>query len=198
MVAGIILAGGESRRMGRPKALLPINGETFIERIVSAFAQSRVGKIVVVLGHEPEPIREKLVTLPVKVVLNPDYPKGQLSSLIVGLESLESTRREEAIEAAFVHLVDHPFITSALIDRMIESLLHSQKLIVVPTYKGKRGHPVLFSAKLFPELLRAPPDEGAKFVVHAHEADILEVQTEDEGVIVDIDTPEAYRSYVGE
>jgi len=81
---------------------------------------------------------------------------------------------------------------------MIDQLYASKKLIVVPSYQGKRGHPVLFSSSLFSELLNAPLDQGAKWVVHAHGGETLEIPTEDEGVIIDLDTPEEYRKRLGE
>jgi molybdenum cofactor cytidylyltransferase len=95
-----------------------------------------------------------------------------------------------------VHLVDHPYISSTLVDMMIERFYASNKLIVVPRCQGKRGHPVIFSRALFAELLNAPLDQGAKAVVNAHREETLEIETDDPGIAVDIDTPELYRQHV--
>ncbi|MBI4526219.1 MAG: nucleotidyltransferase family protein [Deltaproteobacteria bacterium] len=192
MIAAVVLSAGESSRMGRPKALLPIGDKTFIEAIVSALRETRVEKIVVVLGHNPDEIKSKIVHLPVEVLLNPNYTSGQLSSLIVAIRYLGN---EKDIEGVLVHLVDHPFLNPALVNHMIDRFEESKKLIVVPRYRGRRGHPVLFSRRLFAELLETPLDQGAKAVVHAHRDETLEIDAEEEGVIVDIDTPEEYRKY---
>lgn len=193
MIVGVVLSAGESRRMGSPKALLSIGGSVFIERIVSALEASQVGKIIVVLGHHAEEIKAKLGHLPITVVVNKDYAKGQLSSLIVAIRSLET----EKVDGALVHLVDHPFVNPTLTRQMIDRFYESKQLIVIPRFRGRRGHPVLFSSRLFSEILNAPLDQGAKSVVHAHRDETLEIETEDEGIIIDIDTPEEYRQHGG-
>jgi len=193
MIVAIVLSAGESSRMGQPKALLPIQGKIFLEKIVSALKETKVGEIIVVLGHDADEIKPKISHLPVTVVVNKDYARGQLSSLTLALGILDP----EKTEGALVHLVDHPFLNPALVDEMIDRFYESKKLIVVPRYRGRRGHPVIFSSRLFAELLGAPPDQGAKAVVRAHRDETLEIATEDRGVIVDIDTPEEYRQHVG-
>ena len=197
MIAAIVLSAGESSRMGRPKALLSLEGASFIERIVSVFNVSKVGKIVVVLGHHAKEIRPRIQQLPIDIVVNKDYARGQLSSLIVALQSLEAGISKEEVDGVFVHLVDHPYLNRSLIDDMIEKFYDSKKLIVVPRYRGQRGHPVLIGSRLFPELFSAPLDQGAKGVVRAHRDETLEIETEDRGVVIDIDTPEEYRKQLG-
>ena len=193
MIAAVVLAAGESRRMGRPKALLPIEGQTFIERIVAALGQAGLEKIFVVLGHNAENMAQKIAHLPVTVLINPDYPKGQLSSLQVALRYL---RADEDCHGILVHLVDHPYIDPRLVKLLTARFLESGKLIVVPRFDGKRGHPVIFARSLFGELLHAPLEQGAKAVVNAHRAETLEIDTTDEGITLDIDTPELYRQHV--
>ena len=193
MIVAVILSAGESSRMGRPKALLPIAGRTFIEKIVAALKASRVGKIIVVLGHNADEMKRRIEPLPVTILINPDYQLGQISSLQVAVRYLDE---DENCEGMLVHLVDHPYIDSALVDLIIERFHASKKLIVVPRYRGKRGHPVLFARRLFAELLAAPLDQGAKAVVNAHRNDTLEIDTEDEGVAIDIDTPDLFRQHV--
>ena len=196
MIVAVVLSAGESSRMGRPKALLPISGIPFIEEIVRALKGTKVDEIIVVVGHHAAEIQERIAHLPITVVVNEDYKKGQLSSLVAALRSLQSRTDSAKIDGLLVHLVDHPFISAPLVDEMIERFYQSRKLIVVPRCRGRRGHPVLFSRALFSELLRTPVDQGAKAVVHAHRDQTLEVETEYEGVTIDIDTPEEYRRYL--
>jgi len=192
MVVAVILAAGESRRMGRPKAFLPIEGQTFIERIVNVFKESKVEKILVVLGHNADETKNQISHLPVSVIVNEDYSKGQLSSLHAAVRSLSG----ESVDGIVVHLVDQPFVSTEVIDLIIDNFYSSKKLIVLPCYHGRRGHPVLFSKALFPELLNAPLDRGAKTVVHAHPAETLMIEVDDERVTVDLDTPEQYQRYI--
>lgn len=187
-IAGIILAAGESARMAQDKALLPWGQTTFLEHLLRQVKESRVGLVRVVLGANAEAVRKKIQFGTAEVVVNKDWQKGQLSSLLAALNSLP----RGMIEAALVCLVDHPAISSSLIHTLIEKLQKSGKLILIPTYRGRRGHPVIFSAKLFDELRKAPLEVGARAVVHKHAADILEVPTEEEGVILNINDPESY------
>ena len=196
MLAAVILAAGESSRMGSPKALLPISGMPFIEEIVRALKGTKVDEIIVVVGHHAAEIQERIAHLPITVVVNEDYKKGQLSSLVAAIRSLQSRTDSGKIDGLLVHLVDHPFISPPLVDEMIERFYQSKKLIVIPRCRGQRGHPVLFSRALFSELLSTPVDQGAKAVVHAHRDQTLEIETEYEGVTIDIDTPEEYRRYL--
>jgi molybdenum cofactor cytidylyltransferase len=196
MIVAVILSAGESSRMGRPKALLPVDGVRFIEKIVSALKSTDVENIVVVLGHKAEEMRQKISDLPVTILVNHDYKQGQLSSLQVAIRHLESSSEGSPVDGILVHLVDHPYISATLVDLMIDRFYETKKLIVVPRFQGRRGHPVIFARPLFSELLAAGPDQGAKPVVHAHHDDTLEIDTEDEGVLIDIDTPEEYRLHV--
>ena len=193
MIAAVVLAAGESSRMGRPKALLPIAGQTFIEKIVGALEHTSVGKIVVVLGHNAEEMKQRIKQLAVEILVNPEYRLGQLSSLHVAVRRLQS---DENCDGVLVHLVDHPYVNPDLVNLMAQRFFESGKLIVVPRHRGQRGHPVILSRKLFDELLNAPMDEGAKAVVNAHRDETLEIDTDDEGVTIDIDTPELYRQHV--
>ena len=193
MIAAVILSAGESSRMGRPKALLPIDGQTFIEKIVGALRQAGLENIVVILGHNAEAMRQKIAHLPVTLLVNPDYKAGQLSSLQVAVRHLAT---DENCRAMLVHLVDHPYIDAGLVNLLIRRFEDSRKPIAVPRFHGKRGHPVIFARSLFDELLNAPIDQGAKAVVNAHRNETVELDTEDEGITLDIDTPELYRQHV--
>jgi molybdenum cofactor cytidylyltransferase len=196
MIVAVVLSAGESSRMGRPKALLPVDGVRFIEKIVTALKSTRVAKIIAVLGHDADEMRRQIGDLPVTMVVNPNYKQGQLSSLVAAINSIQSSKDSASVDGILVHLVDHPYINPDLVNLMIDRFHETKKLIVVPRYQGRRGHPVIFSSALFAELLAAPPDQGAKTVVHAHRDETLEIDTEDEGVTIDIDTPEEYRKHV--
>ncbi len=179
--------------MGEPKALLPIDGQTFIERIVAALKRSGLERIIVVLGFDAEILRQKIAHLAVEVVVNPNYKQGQLSSLQAAVRHLES---DSSCDGMLVHLVDHPYIDPQLVGVMLRQFNESKKFIVVPRHHGKRGHPVIFARALFSELLNAPIAEGAKAVVNAHRDETLEIDTEDVGITLDIDTPELFRQHV--
>ncbi len=198
MIVGVVLSAGESSRMGRPKALLPIGGKSFIETIVGALRETRVAKILVVLGHHAEELQSRIEALPITILINSEYRLGQLSSLQMAVRHLMGLPDFTDVDGMLVHLVDHPYLNPVLVDRMIESFYASGKLIVLPRYQSRRGHPVLFSASLFRELLEAPLDQGAKAVVNRHRPDTLEIETDDPGVTIDIDTPDEYRHHVKE
>jgi len=187
-IAGIILAAGESARMGEDKALLPWGTTTFLGHLLRQVKDSPVGLVRVVLGANAETVQKRIPLGTAEVVVNRDWQKGQLSSLQAALDSLP----RGMVEAALVCLVDHPCITSSVIRQLIDNFLESEKLIVLPTYRGRRGHPVIFSAKLFDELRRAPLAVGARAVVRAHRNDILEVATDEEGVILNVNDKDAY------
>ena len=193
MIVAVVLSAGESSRMGRAKALLPIEGQTFIERIVGALKQGGIERIIVVLGFNAEEIRRQIIGLPVEILVNPDYKLGQLSSLQVALRHLDA---DKSCAATMVHLVDHPYIDPKLVKLMLQRFDQATHSIVVPRHQGKRGHPVIFSRALFGELLSAPLDQGAKAVVNAHRDDTLEIDVPDAGITLDIDTPELYRQHV--
>jgi len=193
VIVAVVLSAGESSRMGQPKALLPIDGETFIERIVAALKQTKVGKIIVILGHNARELQSKISHLPVEILINTDYKLGQLSSLQLAVRNLQP---DLDCDGMLVHLVDHPYLAPALVEEMIRRFYETKKRIIVPKFQGKRGHPVIFSNALFDEILSAPMEEGAKAVVNAHRAETLEIETEEEGIAVDIDTPELYQQHV--
>lgn len=190
MIAGIILAAGESSRMGRDKALLPLGRETFVERLIQVL-RGEVEPLVVVLGHHAEEIEKRLARVPyVEIVRNPNYPQGQLSSLQAALRAL----RNRPVAAALVCLVDHPAITKDVVRTVLERFRKQTSRIIIPTCNGRRGHPVLFSAELFQELLDAPLEEGARVVVRRHAAEVDLVETGEEGILLDVDRPVDYEA----
>lgn len=185
MIVAVILAAGESKRMGTPKPLIEMEGETFLQRLIRILESSKADDIVVVLGNKSEEIRKQTDLSRCKVVINKDYKKGQLSSLTKAILSIP----EEGVEGILVCLVDHPFISTSLIDQMIDAFYKADEQIIVPIYKGKRGHPVIFSQQLFPELLVASPEIGAREVVWNNPGLVLELETKEPGILKDIDYP---------
>lgn len=186
-IAGIILAAGASSRMGQDKALLRWGDKTFLEHLLAALRNAETDPVRVVLGANADEVQKKISLGAGEAVFNPDWQKGMLSSLIAGLNSLPTDA-----EAAVVCLVDHPCVSSTLIRALCENFRAGDKLIVVPTYRGRRGHPVLFSAALFDELRAAPLEVGARHVVRRHADDILEMPTEEEGVLLNTNDRAAY------
>jgi molybdenum cofactor cytidylyltransferase len=184
----IILAAGGSGRMGRQKALLTVHGKSFLRYLVDAFQASNAAKTVVVVGDERRVLEEHLSGSEALIALNDRFMEGQLSSIIKGLRTIETFHPD----AVLVHPVDHPLISSMLVNSIIDAFADSSAPIVLPVFNGRRGHPVLFSASLFDELMAAPPNVGARSVVWAHARDVREVETNEEGVVLDVDTPEEY------
>jgi molybdenum cofactor cytidylyltransferase len=189
MLAAVILSGGESRRMGSPKALLEFQGRPFLERLLDVARHPKIGVTRVVLGAAPDAILAKLRLDSSTVVFNPEWEKGQLSSIQAAIRSLPENRTDGML----LCLIDHPLITATLVDDLIHEFYASHKQIVIPVYKEKRGHPVIFSSKLYAELLTAPPETGARAIVWNHPEEVLEVATEEEGVILNLNDPHTFR-----
>ena len=143
-----------------------------------------------VLGYQPQVVIEAMPEIAPITVINPNYTLGQLSSLQVGLREVGER------DAIIMCLADHPFITTEVIDSLIAAFESSGAPIVVPTLGGRRGHPTLFARSTFQELLDAPLDQGARVVVQAHAEEVLEVPTEEAGILADIDTPEQYEVWL--
>jgi molybdenum cofactor cytidylyltransferase len=186
VLAAMILSAGASSRMGRPKALLPYREGTFLEHLIEVTRHPRISVTRVVLGAGAEVIRAIAKLEASVVVLNPDWEQGQLSSICAGIHSLEGIETDGIVLCP----VDHPLVSARLVSELIERFYEVRKSIVVPTYKGRRGHPAIFSSEMFGELLAAPADKGARAVVWTHSGDVLEVPTDEEGVVLNINDPD--------
>ena len=194
MLAAVILSGGESRRMGSPKALLPFRGKTFLEHLLATARNPQISPVLVVLGPHAEQIRKEVALDPANVVLNQDWQLGQLSSIQAAVRHLAP---REGVDGMMLFLVDHPFISSGLVEKLAREFYRTRKPVVLPTFHGRRGHPVIFSRAIFDELLAAPLDQGARVVVWNHAAEVLEVPTEEEGIVLNLNDPEVLRKALG-
>jgi molybdenum cofactor cytidylyltransferase len=180
--AGIILAAGESRRMGRPKAFLPYRGGTFLSEIAGVLRQ-RCSSVIAVFGHDAARMIETARPLGVVAVENPDYQLGMLTSLQTGLRAAP---RE--CDAVLFTLVDHPSISIATVDQ----LLRSNAPIAIPRFAGKRGHPVMIRRCICEEFLCEPAESKVRDPIDRHAAEIEYIETADSGISEDIDDPALY------
>lgn len=188
MVDVIILAAGGSSRMGRDKALLELDGVSFIRRIIGLYRGTGAGSVVVVVGPDAADLRREIGDEDVFVAENLNTQGGQISSLVVGLGVLEDSRPD----AVLVHPVDHPVVAPGTVTALLDAVAANPGRIVVPVRGDRRGHPVVFPSSLFEDLKRAPADAGARAVIRARAELIHTVPTEDAGIFTNIDTPEEY------
>ena len=185
-VAGILLAAGSSSRLGRPKQLLPINGQPLIRRVTEAVCATRLRPVVVVTGSHAEQITDTVRNLEVVVIHNADYHQGQSTSMIAGLSAVPN----EAIGAVFL-LGDQPQITAEVIDQVVSVATQTGAAIAQTRYRGIPSHPVYFARSLFPELLQVTGDLGARDVIRRH-VDAIHWVDVDSELPLDIDTEADY------
>jgi CTP:molybdopterin cytidylyltransferase MocA len=186
MLAAVILSGGASRRMGTPKALLPYRGGTFLEHLLKVTDHPRIGWRRVVLGADAQAIAAGVKLPADEIIVNKNWEAGQLSSIQSGLRSLPA-----GTDGMLLCLIDHPLISRELVGELLERFYLSGKAIVLPLYKGRRGHPVIFASRLYEELLSAPLETGARAVVWAHSEEVCEMETSEEGCISNLNNPDA-------
>lgn len=189
MISAIVLAAGESKRMGKVKQLLPFAQSTVLEQVIKNLLESKLNEIIVVLGYQAQKIARKIGSNPVKIVINPNFKQGMSSSIKCGLSQID--KRAEAI---MIMLGDQPLIGKEIVDTLIEMFLKSNQGIIVPVYEGRRGHPIIFDAQYKSELLSLEGDIGGRKVIETHLQDILEVEVNSPGVIIDIDNKADYLS----
>ena len=196
MIPAIVLAAGRSSRMGRAKASLPLGGETFLTRIVRTLLEAGVDDVIVVVGHEADTIASIFAGsgLPARFVVNSDYDRGQLSSLVAALALVD----RPGVAAALVTLVDVPLVSSGTVRAVLERYRETRAPVVRPTSGARHGHPLLIDRSLFDELRAAAPEHGAKPVIRAHASAEGDLPIDDEGAFVDIDTEEDYLKWVSD
>jgi molybdenum cofactor cytidylyltransferase len=185
-VAAIVLAAGQSRRMGSNKLTGDFAGRPLVVHAVRAALESRASPVVVVTGFEAEKVRAALAGHDVRFVHNPDYARGMSASLIAGIGSLP-----DDIDGALVCLGDMPRVSAGHLDRLIAAFDPAAgRAIGIPTYQGKRGNPVLWARRFFPRMRGLAGDVGARALIGEHADLVFEVEVEDDGVLFDIDTPQ--------
>lgn len=193
-IAALVLAAGQSRRMGRlNKLLADVGGKPMIRRVVDTVAASRADPIVIVAGHQAQAIRETLDGLDLTFVENADYAQGLSTSLRAGIDALPDT-----VDGVLVCLGDMPKLTARQIDRLVSAFDPVEgRAICVPTYHGKRGNPVLWDRQFFADMAGLEGDVGARHLIGVHAELVCEVEMDDDGVLVDIDSPDALAGLTG-
>jgi molybdenum cofactor cytidylyltransferase len=187
----IVLAAGESRRMGSPKMILPYEGMTIIEKVLENVMASDVEKVVAVLGSHMEEVLKVIERFQVQHCFNSNYKNGMLSSVKCGFEFLPGDFR-----AAMVFLGDQPMVETSVINKMINAYNESGKGILVPVFENKRGHPLMVDKKYREEVITLDDPEGLKGLLRRHPDDLLEVDTDNPSVLDDIDTQEDYNNII--
>jgi len=188
MISAILLAAGESKRMGTPKLLLKWGQRTIIEKSVDTLLAAKIGELIVVLGHQAREILRKLGVRRLKAVINRKYRMGMSTSIGRGLGEVGPKS-----EAILIALADQPFVETDLIDHLIDIYRQNPHGIVLPSYKGERGHPVILDRFRYQEEMgNLTGDVGCRPILNRHPEDIFEVEVESEGVIADIDSWEEY------
>ena len=187
MIYTMVLAAGESKRMGTPKLLLPFGEKTMIELLLEEVLRSKSDKTMVVLGAEKEKIERIISRLPVTTVVNTRYEEGMLSSIQAGFEALP-----DEVEAVLVCLGDQPLIPFSVMNKLIDAYKNTKKGIILPIYKKSRGHPILIDMKYKTEIRRVSPNIGLRALVHNHPQDVMEVEVDAPQILKDIDKPEDY------
>ncbi|MFN8593074.1 MAG: nucleotidyltransferase family protein [Thermomicrobiales bacterium] len=188
MIAGVVLAAGRSSRLGRPKQLVPLEGEPLIRHTIRAILRSSLDRVIVVAGHEALAVHAALADLPVAVVVNPNYALGQSTSLRCGVDALPAET-----EAAVFLLGDQPRVRAETIDALVQAWRQTGAPVVAPLYRDGIGNPVLFARSVFPELRAVEGDTGAKPVVQGHRrAGDLHLAPVDAPAPCDLDTEADY------
>jgi molybdenum cofactor cytidylyltransferase len=188
-VVGVVLAAGESRRMGKLKALLPFGDRTVIEQVIRTLWQVALDGVVVVLGHRAPEIAAVLEPLPVHLLYNTSYREGMTSSVQVALRHIAPIP-----EAYLLALVDQPHVGHEPAQRVLEAFAQTHKGLVIPTYQGKRGHPIVLSCKYRQEVLALGRQQGLNLITRGHPEDTLEVPLTDDFILQDMDYPEDYEA----
>ena len=191
-IAGIILSAGASRRMGTPKALLPLDGETFLDRLIRLFSEVGIMPIVV-LGHQADQIRSGIQRgAEPTFVMNPDPERGMLSSLQCGLEAVPPDA-----EAVMFTPVDHPNLERSTLEKLIGHFEAERAPVTIPAFHGEHGHPVLIARPLIGELLALPTSAQASDVIHRYRSQTAYIEVDDAAVTTDIDDRAGYAELLG-
>ena len=188
-IAAVVLAAGASTRMGTAKQLLQIDGRPLVQHVLDNVQRSGVGEIILVLGHSAEAIQRELKLEGAKVVLNENFLQGMGTSLKSGLARVDSQ-----VQAALIILADQPFVRPETLDQLIAAHERTRAQIVIPTYRGFRGNPVLLDRSVFPEVMGLSGDIGCRAIFGEHQDGIVKLEVGDVGILLDIDQKKDYES----
>jgi molybdenum cofactor cytidylyltransferase len=191
-IVPVILAAGDSSRMGFPKALLPYEENTFVGQILHTLKGLNLASPVLVLGKHAAEIQSALDTAPARIVCNHNPEEGQLSSIRLALQLLDPV-----CEGCLVWPVDQPGVSQKVVLALIDLFLQSQAPLALPTFAGKRGHPAIFRRSLFPEFIAAPLDEGPKRIILSRLNECALLPTSESATVEDMDTPADYYRVMG-
>jgi molybdenum cofactor cytidylyltransferase len=183
----VILAAGSSKRMGSQKLLLPYRKSTIIGTVVDNVLASSIDKVMVVLGADREKVMKALENKPVEFIYNEEHPNGMLSSVLCGIRALPAEAN-----AALIYLGDQPDISHTVTDAVIHAYNEDIHGIVIPVYNHRRGHPLLVDLKYRKEIYKLDLEQGLRSLMHLFPQDVLEVEVDVSGILVDIDTREDY------
>jgi molybdenum cofactor cytidylyltransferase len=192
-IAPVVLAAGDSTRMGHPKALLPLGEEIFVNHILKTLHDAGLMNATVILGKAAASIRPKIEDPQARILINPDPDRGQLSSIQLALTHVDSSA-----VAAMIWPVDMPAVPADVVSSLLELFIHSGSLICFPLYGGKRGHPAIFHRSLFQEFMDAPLSEGPKKILERHQQETSTLPVQVSAAVKDIDTPADYEALTGE
>lgn len=187
VINSIILAAGESRRMGQPKLLMPFGERTIIDIVIREAIRSELNHLIVVVGSDNDKIERQIQDYPLTVTENPEYLRGMLSSVQCGLRALPDNS-----DAVMILLGDQPMIPASVINQVIHAYHQSDKGIIIAVHNGKRGHPILFEMKYRHEVLQLSKDHSLHDLTRNHPDDILEVEVDTPDILRDIDTIDDY------
>ena len=192
-IAGLVMAAGRSSRMGANKLLLDDGGHPIIATVIDHALAAGLAEIVVVCGHQEQEVRRALAGKAVRIIPCPDFAEGMSASLRCGLKALS-----QDVDAAFVLLGDMPRVGADLLRRMSAAYNPTEgRSIIVPSFGGKRGNPVLWDRRFFAEMMELAGDVGARHLIGEHADQVTEIEAADAGIMMDVDTPEAYRQLTG-
>lgn len=191
-VDGVVLAAGRSRRMGKSKPMLGVDDSTFIARVVESLLGGGCRDVVAVIGADASEVGSAAAQAGARVVINAAPESEQIDSLRLALRNVMP-----GAEAAVVLPVDHPLVMRETVSAVIDAFTSARPPIARAAHGGVAGHPTLFSATLFEELLHGELPEGARTMVARHRAETLDVPVDDPGVTADIDTPDDFRRHMG-
>jgi molybdenum cofactor cytidylyltransferase len=188
MIWAVVLAAGESKRMGQPKMLLPFKESTILETVIRSLLDANIPNVLVVLGAESARLSELLRNYPVQPIYNPNYSQGMLSSVQAGFAALPS----EA-QSVLVVLGDHPMVSGSIITRLMTASQTAPDSIVLPVYQGRRGHPVLIPSRYRSEIATLSHSVGLRQLLQRNPDAVLEIRVDSPEILQDIDDPQAYQ-----